>query len=215
MPELYRSEVERPANGSNSKKGLNNSWSTKQLCGIPSSRVPVGDPGLYKQISCLIWLYLSCFTPFSPQDTQSCEQPRVKHCTRRWHFCPWRFSAAVTVGGRRLRCDLTVSTGRLSGALRPDGAVPRSRSELSSPALGPDQLAFLGLPAPVPALPDPGPADPVWIRHHRIGHRCALHRRLVSLAQATNGCLSLFLDLIRSFFFFLSKCPIKQQMWQL
>lgn len=88
MPELYRSEVEGPANGSNSKKGLNNSCfykhrSTKQLCGIPSSRVPVGDHGLYNQISCLIWLYLSGFTSFFPQGTQSCEQPRVKHCTRR------------------------------------------------------------------------------------------------------------------------------------
>lgn len=115
---------------------------------------------------------------------------------------PLALSAAVTVGERRLRCDLTVSTGRLSGALRPDGAVPRPRSDLSSPALVPDQLAFLGLPASVPALPDPGPADPVRIRHHNIGHRCALHRRLVSFAQATNGCLSLFLDLIRSFFFY-------------
>lgn len=36
MPELYRSEVERPANGSNSKKGLNNSTEAQSsFAGFP------------------------------------------------------------------------------------------------------------------------------------------------------------------------------------
>lgn len=126
-------------------------------------------------------------------------------------FLPLALSAAVTVGGRRLRCDLTVSTGRLSGALRPDGAVPWPRSDRSSPALVPDQLAFLELPASVPALPDPGPADPVWIRHHHIGHRCALHRRLVSFAQATKWVSQSFSRFNQILFFFYPNVPLSSR----
>lgn len=111
-----------------------------------------------------------------------------------------------------LRCGSVLSTGQLSGALCPDRALPRPHSDPSPPTLGPDQLAFLGLPAPLPAGPAFGPADYLWIRADNTDHCFTLHCRLVSCTQAHNGCLSPFLNLISSF---LSKCSIKQQIWHL
>lgn len=137
----------------------------------------------------------------------SLKRSHVKHCTQPQHFC------TVTVGTQCLRCDCTVSTGQLSGALCPDGAVPRPYCDPPSPALVPDQLAFLGLPASVSALPDLGQVDPVWIRHNHTGHRCGLRRRLVPLPRVANQSHNVLLYLIRTLLYL--NAPLKQQIWRL
>lgn len=171
----------------NSFRNLSLSWRTwKLLFSFVFTRTP--------------WLYSS------PQSLA--RTPRLNIAHSRNIFASGDLT--VTVGTRCLRCDFTVSTGQLPGALCPDGAVPRPCGDPSSPALGPDQLAFLGLPAPVPALPDLGQADPVRIRHDHTGHCCGLRRRLVSIDEAANW--SCFFFILNQILFCDLNASLKQQM---
>ncbi len=109
---------------------------------------------------------------------------------------------------------INVSTGQLSGGLRADRAFSWPHNESSTPALDFDQLAVLGLLAPLPARPATRSADPLRLdADHRIV-RGSLLCRLVScqVKSPWNGSNGPSLNLTSSFS---SKCSIKRQIWQL
>lgn len=75
---------------------------------------------------------------------------------------------------------MNVSTGQFPGALHTDGALPRPHSEPSTPTLVLDQLALLGLPAPLPVRPARRSAHQLRIDTDHLGVRGSLLCRLVS-----------------------------------
>lgn len=124
-------------------------------------------------------------------------------------------------GNDTLNCAVwTVSTGRLPGALRPDGAVSRRHSQPTTPTLDLDELAFLDLPAPLPTRPVFGSADQLWIHVNHLSISGSLLRRWVSCPRApkvkspwkrgSRPVASFF----NHFLFFCPNVSTKQQIWQ-